>query len=168
MSGSETPGTNSNRSTRGIHIGSHTVTKSPSTAAEYAEHIATRIEAEAASEAPFGFVNQYDGSTAETIDEIDGYDADEHDADNLPSNWEKATGYDYLRDVLDIRYVVNGDRSYRDAQICISLGGPNVWIHTATKTVEVSWGFDHVSRGLPSSYVDALDEAAEEAWEVSA
>lgn len=87
---------------------------------------------------------------------------------DIMGDWEEAGGYDYLRDVLDIRYVIASDRTYRDAEICIGLGGPNVWIHTATKTVEVWWAFEHASRPLPSSYVDALDEAAQEAWEMGA
>ena len=144
------------------------MTTSPSTAAEYAAHIQEQIEAAAATDAPFGYVNGYDDSTAESLDEIPDFDASEHDADTLPGDWVKASGYDYLRDVLDVHYVVNADRSYRDAEICIGLGGPNVWIHTATREVVVHWGFETARRSLPSSYVDALDEAAEELWGMGA
>lgn len=146
----------------------------PSTAAEYAAHLQARIKAECATEAPFGFVNTWDGSTADDLSEVldaDGIDADErdeYDADNLPGHWEKGAGYDYLQNVLDIRYVVASDRSYRDAEIYIGLGGPNVWIHTATRTLEVWWGFEHASAPLPSSFIDALNDAAAECWEMGA
>lgn len=137
---------------------------SASTASEYAEQYAAGITADMEREAPFGYVNQYDGTTAATLDEIEGYDADEHDADNLPENWEKAGAWDFLRDVLDIRYVVERDHSFRDAEICVGLGGPNVWIHTATSEVVVHWGFDSARVHLPSSFTDALKDAAEEDW----
>jgi hypothetical protein len=147
---------------------------SEATAAAYADALAARIEREAESEAPFGYVNQYDDNRVDTLEEVaDFLDDDEKpdgwmDSDHLPDMWEKATGYDFLRDALDIRYVVNGDRSYRDAEICIGLGGPNVWIHTATRELVVHWGFETARRPLPASYIDELDGAAEEVWEMSA
>jgi hypothetical protein len=143
-------------------------TASASTASEYADSLAARIEAEAASPAPFGYVNTYDDNTADTLEEIPDYDPAEHDPENLPENWQMAGGYDYLRNVLDIRFVVNSDRSYRDAEICIGLGGPNVWIHTADRTLNVWWAFESARRELPASYVDALNDAAAELWEMSA
>lgn len=138
----------------------------PSTAAEYAAHLQARIIAESESDAPFGYVNRYDDNTADTLDEIPDYDADEHDADNLPGDWERATGYDYVTGALDIRYVVDGGRDYRDAEICISLGGPNVWIHTATREAVVSWAFETARCTLPTSYVEALDAGASEVWDL--
>lgn len=139
---------------------------SASTAAAYADQLEASIRQRVESGAPFGYVNTYDDSTAETVEEIEGYDADEHDADNLPENWEAADGYVYLRDVLDIRFIVGSDRTYKDAQICITLGGPNVWIHTQDHTLNVHWGFETAVRKLPGSYIDLLDDAAQELWDI--
>lgn len=144
------------------------------TATAYADRLAAQIEAAAASDAPFGYVNDWDHNTADSLAEVLDNESipederEDYDADDLPGHWRKADGYDYLRDVLDIRYIVASDRSYRDAEICLGIGGPNVWIHTATRTLEVWWAFEHASRPLPASYVEALDEAAEEAWGTTA
>lgn len=139
-----------------------------SNAAGYADQIAARIEREWASEAPFGYVNDYDGSTADELDEIPDFDADEHDADNLPGHWRKADGRDYIGDALDIRFLVSSDRSYRSAEVIIGMGGPNAWIDLASREVVVTWWSEPERRPIPRGYCDALDEGAEEIWEMGA
>ena len=76
---------------------------------------------------------------------------------------QELTAYDYLEDVLDIKYTVNSAREYCGARICIGWGGPNVWIDTNTNALEVYWG-DTATRYLRSEFIDALDEALEELW----
>jgi hypothetical protein len=78
---------------------------------------------------------------------------------------EELTAYDYLQDVLDIKYTVNSAREYLGARICIGYGGPNVWIDTNTNALEVYWG-QTVTRYLRSEFINALDEALEELWDM--
>ena len=78
---------------------------------------------------------------------------------------EELTAYDYLEDVLDIRYTVNSAREYLGARILVGYGGPNVWIDTNTNALEVYWG-QTATRYLPSEFIDALDTALEELWDM--
>ncbi|GAB2699160.1 hypothetical protein BKA24_001760 [Microbacterium marinum] len=89
--------------------------------------------------------------------------------EQIMGDWVPASGMDYLADALDIRYVIAGhDRSYRDVEVCIGLGGPNVFIETAERHVSVHWGFSSAQRGLPSVFIEGLAEAAEELWGMGA
>ena len=74
------------------------------------------------------------------------------------------SGFDYLQDVLDIQYIVNGNGEYFAARILVAFGGPNIWINTQTKTVEGYWWSDSA---FSSYYDDAIniDDACRELWE---
>jgi hypothetical protein len=74
---------------------------------------------------------------------------------------------DYISDALDFRYIVDSDRTFRDAEICISLGGPTTWIYTEDATVNVWWD-DRSTQSIPYAVRDALREAMEELWEMGA
>lgn len=76
---------------------------------------------------------------------------------------QELTAYDYLQDVLDIRYTVNSAREYLGARILVGYGGPNVWIDTNTNALEVYWG-QTATRYLPSEFIEQLDVALEELW----
>lgn len=78
------------------------------------------------------------------------------------------SAYDYLEDALDIVYSVDSNRVYRGARVLVSWGGPNVYIDTNTNALEVYWGSDTATRYLPAAFIDALDEALLELWEMGA
>jgi hypothetical protein len=138
-------------------------------ALDYARRIARGFY-DADDSAPFGYRHE-DGEEADTLKDVlkaagvKKKDRDDYDADNLPEGWEIRSAYDYLDDALDFRYIVDSDRSFRDAEICIALGGPNVWISTEDATVTVYWG-DKSTQAIPYAVRDALREAMEELWEM--
>lgn len=72
------------------------------------------------------------------------------------------TAMDYLEGVLDIKYLINSDRTYNGARILVACGGPNIWVDTDTMTVDGAWWLDKHSE----SFTDAigLDEALEELY----
>lgn len=72
------------------------------------------------------------------------------------------SGFDYIRDALDIEYIINSDRSFKGARILVCFGGPNIWINTATDTVEGYWWGDTCHM----SYKDNIEihEAAAELY----
>lgn len=76
---------------------------------------------------------------------------------------EEGNAYDYLKDALDIEYVVNSKGEYLGARVLVAFGGPNIWINTRTKTVEGYWWTTQASAGY---WEDALglDDALEELW----
>ncbi|QIK64533.1 hypothetical protein G7068_16280 [Leucobacter viscericola] len=120
-------------------------------AAQHADSLIADIRNRTEQGAPFGWL---DPESGEPLDE-----------------WQEdcvsVAAIDYLGDALDIRYIVNNDRSYRAAQVCISLGGPNVWIDTDDKELQVYWDGRSI-RSLPSAFVEAIDEALSELWEMGA
>ena len=80
---------------------------------------------------------------------------------------EELTAWDYLEDVLDFEYRIGSDRKYRSSRLLIGWGGPNVWIDTQTETLSVYWGSDSATVDLPEEFINALDGALEELWEMN-
>lgn len=101
-------------------------------------------------------------SQAETIRE----DVEAGHPFGVDEDGNKVSAFDFLSDVLDITYRIGSDRSYKSAEILIGFGGPNVWIDTADRVVRVAWWSPPVERSLPAAFIDALDEAVEELWEM--
>ena len=65
-----------------------------------------------------------------------------YDFDKHYSDFEEPCAGDYLKDVLDINYIINRDRTYKGARILVAFGGPNIWIDTSKGIVEGFWGTD--------------------------
>jgi hypothetical protein len=114
-----------------------------SNASDYADQLARQINDDTANDTLFGMSGGY-GDTPEG---------------------DPVLAYEYIDDVLDIQYIVNGDREYVGARILITLGGPNAWINTLTGQLEVSWWSDTEYRTLPSEFIAALDDALKEFWD---
>ena len=72
--------------------------------------------------------------------------------------------YDYFEDCLDIEYRCGSDKEYRSACIMVTCGGPNIYIDTATKQVELYWWGDRASYPISYDAAAAVDEWAEEYW----
>lgn len=70
--------------------------------------------------------------------------------------------YDYFIDVYDIEYRIGSDRELRSVQIMVACGGPNIYIDTASRAVELYWWTERASYSLLSDTVDAVNAWAEE------
>lgn len=79
-------------------------------------------------------------------------------------DYTEASGFDYLSDVLDIEYIVSADKTYKAARILVAFGGPNAWVNTQTRQLEVAWWSEPVYRGLPQEFCEALDDSLEELY----
>lgn len=79
---------------------------------------------------------------------------------------DQMSAYDFIADALDIEVSCSLDREYRSARIMVACGGPNIYIDTARKAVELYWWTDRAEYPISSSAADALDEAIAEYWEV--
>lgn len=75
---------------------------------------------------------------------------------NEEDDFEQVTIYDYLADVLDATYYTTGrDGDYKGVRLLLAYGGPNVYLDTYFRTLELYWGTE-------SATVDLLpNEAAE-------
>lgn len=77
---------------------------------------------------------------------------------------DQMSAFDFIADALDIEVSCSLDREYRSARIMVACGGPNIYIDTARKAVELYWWTDRAEYPISSSAADALDEAIEELW----
>lgn len=74
--------------------------------------------------------------------------------------------YDYLEDVYDIEYRIGSDKELRSVQIMVACGGPNIYLDTASKQVELYWWTERASYPLSSNAVANIDEWAEEYYSI--
>ncbi len=72
--------------------------------------------------------------------------------------------YDYFNDVYDIEYRVGSGREYRSVRLMIACGGPNIYIDTASKEVELYWWTDRASFPLSFEAVNAIDDEFEQLY----
>ena len=73
--------------------------------------------------------------------------------------------WDYFEgNVLDIEYTINSDLEYVGARIMIAFGGPNIYINTNSKRVELYWWGDTAEAALSDRAVDAIDAYFEDVY----
>lgn len=73
-------------------------------------------------------------------------------------NIEQLSLYDYFNDVFDIIYYIGSDKEVRGVRLMIACGGPNVFVDTFRKTVELYWWTE-------TAAVDLFGELCEEITE---
>lgn len=79
---------------------------------------------------------------------------------------EQMSIYDYFSDCLDVEYRCDARREYRSVCVMVTCGGPNIYIDTESKAVELYWWGDRASYSLLPDTVEAVDAWAAEYWEV--
>ena len=70
------------------------------------------------------------------------------------------TADDWMAGTYDIRYLVNRDKQYLGAEICVAGGGPTIWVDLWDKEVKGYWGSDRVT--VPFCDTLNLDDYCEE------
>lgn len=93
-------------------------------------------------------------------DQLTNPDFDELNKDRDIESEGEYSAFDYLKDALDIEYIVNSKKEYLGARVLVAFGGPNIWINTRTKTVEGYWWSDSATASFKDNL--GLDEALEE------
>lgn len=74
--------------------------------------------------------------------------------------------WDYMSDILDMEYRVGSDRKYRSCRVMVAFGGPNIYIDTASRSVDLYWWNERATYLLSIDAADAIDEWAEEYWNI--
>lgn len=69
---------------------------------------------------------------------------------------------DYFSDALDIEYRIGSDKQYRSVRILVAYGGPNIYIDTASGSVELYWWTERASYRLTDDAVEAINRTFEE------
>lgn len=76
--------------------------------------------------------------------------------------WEQVSFYDYFENALDIDYITNSQKEYKACRIMIAYGGPNIYVNTWERKVELYWWTEYASFYLSAEACDAIDEMMEE------
>lgn len=65
--------------------------------------------------------------------------------------------YEYLdENVLDIQYIVDYNKEFKDVRLYVTIGGPTVWIDTESCSVRLSWGTETSSYGMDWNVCDMI------------
>lgn len=86
----------------------------------------------------------------------------EHEEDDF----EQVTIYDYLSDVLDVTYYTAGrDGEYKGVRLMLTYGGPNVYLDTYFRTLELCWYNEHATVDLLPNEADEVDSMWSELYD---
>ena len=99
--------------------------------------------------------NQYDNESAIYTCQECGAGFDESDLETI-------SFYDYFENILDIDYITNNRKEYKACRIMIACGGPNIYINTWDKQVELYWWTESGRAYIDSNTCSAIDEYMEE------
>lgn len=78
--------------------------------------------------------------------------------------WDELSIWDFLTDVYNVEFRVDSSKELRSVQIMVTCGGPNIYLDTASKDVELYWWSDRARWPLSYEAVQALNDWAEEYW----
>ena len=65
---------------------------------------------------------------------------------------------DYFDDYYDIDYVVGSDKKYKACRVLVAFGGPNIYIDTWEKQVQLFWWSDTATADIPYNLCEQIDE----------
>jgi predicted RNA-binding Zn-ribbon protein involved in translation (DUF1610 family) len=69
---------------------------------------------------------------------------------------------EYFENALDIDYITNSRNEYKACRIMVACGGPNVYVNTWERKVELHWWNETGSMWLSCDACNAIDEAMED------
>jgi rubrerythrin len=78
--------------------------------------------------------------------------------------WEPLGFWDYFQDALDVDWILDSNREYKAVRLMVACGGPNIYVNTWERCVELYWWTESARFDLLSSTRDAIDEWAAELW----
>lgn len=70
----------------------------------------------------------------------------------------------YLEDALDMKYLVDSNKTYNSVKILVVCGGPTIYIDTESQCVELYWSSAEVKAYLSDEAIEAIDDWALEAY----
>ena len=95
-------------------------------------------------------------------DENASYTCQECGATFDENELEAVSMYDYFKNALDIDYITNSKKEYKACRIMVACGGPNIYINTWSRQVELYWWNESGSFYLSSDVCNAIDDCMEE------
>ena len=73
-------------------------------------------------------------------------------------NLEVVTIGDYFDDFYDIDYVIGSDKHYKACRVLVAFGGPNIYIDTWEKQVQLFWWSDTATVDIPEDLCMVIDD----------
>ena len=95
----------------------------------------------------------------------DSIDTPEMITDEETGEKRTETASDWMKDVYDIRYIVDREKKYLGCKLMVAGGGPTIWVNTWTNEVEGYWGGDKVLEPFIDNI--GLDDYNEEMYNCS-
>lgn len=83
-----------------------------------------------------------------------------NDVDDL----EQLGIWDFLSDVYDVEYRCGSDREFRSVRVMVACGGPNIYLDSASKDVELYWWNERARYPMSEEAAAALETWGEEYW----
>lgn len=77
-------------------------------------------------------------------------------------DFEPVSLWDYFQEIYDTEYRIGSDGEYRSVRLMVACGGPNIYIDTGSKAVELYWWTDRAQAYLTSAVCDEIDSIFEE------
>ena len=71
---------------------------------------------------------------------------------------EVATIGDYFDEFYDIDYIIDREKHYKACRVLVAFGGPNIYIDTWEKEVQLYWWSDTATADIPVNICDEIDE----------
>lgn len=71
---------------------------------------------------------------------------------------------DYLTNALDWDYRVDATRHLCSVRVWLTLGGPNIWVDTETKSIHGIWGYDRAEIPIDSELSEAICDVFASDW----
>ena len=71
---------------------------------------------------------------------------------------EVATIGDYFDDFYDVDYIVGSDKKYKACRVLVAFGGPNIYIDTWEKQVQLFWWSNTATADIPEDLCMVIDE----------
>ncbi len=68
----------------------------------------------------------------------------------------------YINDMLDVKYILNRDKSFNGVQLLAAFGGSTIWIDTSDMEIKGYWGIDRYYCRLDGDIADEIDMYFEE------
>ena len=65
---------------------------------------------------------------------------------------------DYFDDFYDIDYVIGSDKHYKACRVLVAYGGPNIYIDTWEKEVQLFWWSNTATADIPDELCAAIDD----------
>ena len=89
----------------------------------------------------------------------------ENEEDEIEEELDEDEEYDkdsFYENILDIEFRIDKQLEYNSVDICLTFGGPNIWLDTSCSMLKGYWGSTRESISIPCEISDEIDDYCED------